>query len=197
MPNWCFTRITINHENENKLLELERLINEWTNKNYMENGFGLAWLGNIVGNSGVGTVDENPETDLRCRGRLTYLECTENQLLIDTETAWSPILKLWVKVLEKYLPDAELIYQAEECGNGLYDTNDPCLSNCYIIDAWDMEDIDSDWEASEETVRKMLQELLDENEGDVEKLISKFNRSDYSDDMSVHKWNFTEIDCWD
>lgn len=197
MPNWCLTRITINHENEEKLKELEKLINEWTSKDYMKNGFGLEWLGNIVGNSGVGTVNENPETDLRCRGRLTYLECTDDQLLIDTETAWSPMLKMWVKVLEKYLPDAELIYQAEECGNGLYSTNDPCMKDCYIIDSWDIDDIESDWEASEDTVRYELQKLLETDETDVEKLIDMFEDSEHSDNMSIHKWDFDEIDIWD
>lgn len=197
MPNWCLTRITINHESEEKLKELEKLINEWTSKDYMKNGFGLEWLGNIVGNSGVGTVDENQETDLRCRGRLTYMEYIDGQLLIDTETAWSPMLKMWKKVLDKYLSDAELIYSAEECGNGLYSTNDPCMKDCYIIDSWEIEEIDSDWEATEDQVKKVLQKLLETDETDVEKLIDIFEDSEHSDNMSIHKWDFDEIDIWD
>ena len=100
MPNWTITRITINHDDGNKLKEFEKLINEWTSKNYMENGFGLQWLGNIVGNSGIGTIDKNLETDLRCRGSITWIECEGNQLLIDTETAWVPMLKMWIKLKE-------------------------------------------------------------------------------------------------
>lgn len=197
MPNWCLTRITINHESEEKLKELEKLINEWTSKDYMKNGFGLEWLGNIVGNSGVGTVDENQETDLRCRGRLTYMEYFDGQLTIDTVTAWSPMLKMWKKVLDKYLPDAELIYLAEEGGNGLYSTNDPCMKDCYIIDSWEIEEIDSDWEATEDQVKKVLQKLLETDETDVEKLIDMFEDSEHSDNMSIHKWDFDEIDIWD
>ena len=197
MPNWCTTRITINHDDENKLKEFEKLINEWTSKNYMENGFGLQWLGNIVGNSGIGTIDKNLETDLRCRGSITWIECDDYQLLIDTETAWVPMLKMWVKLLEKYLPDAELIYSAEECGMGIYSTNDPCLKDCYIMDCYDMEDIESDWEASEETVRKILQELLKTDETDVEKLIELLNDSEYGDKMIVHKWEYDDISVWE
>ena len=74
MPNWCFNRITIYHEDDSKLENLENLIKEWTSKNQKDNGFGKEWLGNIVLASGVGTVDTEPSTDLSCRGRLTYLE---------------------------------------------------------------------------------------------------------------------------
>lgn len=197
MPNWCLNRITINHENESKLEKLSKLIDEWTSKDYMENGFGHNWLGNIVLGSGVGTVDTNEETDLRCRGTITYSELYENQLIIDTETAWSPMLQMWVKVLDKYLPDAELIYSAEECGCGLYSTNDPCMKDCYIIDSWDIDDIDSDWAASEETVRITLQELLDTTETDIEKLLQMFEDSEHSDNMSIHKWDFDNVEVWD
>lgn len=196
MPNWCWTKITINHEDKNKLKQLKSLINNFTSENYKENGFGLNWLGNIVGNSGIGTVDENPETDLRCRGSLTYLDCIDNQLIIDTETAWSPMLKMWIKLVDKYLPDAELIYQAEEGGNCLYSTNDPCLLDCYIIDSWNGE-IESDYEASENTVRKLLQKLLETDITDIKELIDMFNESDHSEDMSINKWEYDEIDTWD
>ena len=197
MPNWCLTRITINHDNELKLKELKKLINKWTENNYKENDFGLCWLGNIVGNSGIGTVDENPKTDLKCRGMLDYMEFYNGQLLIDVETAWVPMFKMWTKLLEKYLPDAELIYSAEEYGNGLYCTNDPRLKNCYIIDVWDMDDIESDWEASESYVRKTLQKLLNTNKTDVDELLAMFRCSAYSDNMSINKWSSNDIDTWD
>jgi hypothetical protein len=197
MPNWCQTRITINHEDENKLKELESNINKWISYNHKENGFGLNWLGNIVGNSKVGTVDENPETDLRCRGWVDYMQYNDNQLIIDVETAWSPMLKMWVKVLEKYLPDAELIYTAEECGNELYCTNDNAMNKEYIIDAYGDIDVESDWYAPEEKVVSILQELLKTDENDVNKLIDLFEDSDCYEEMNIHKWEFEEVDAWD
>ncbi len=197
MPNWCYTRITINHENETELKNLYKLIEEWTSKNYMENGFGHNWLGNIVLGSGVGTVDTGNDTDLRCRGNIDYSDLNDNQLIIHTETAWNPMLKMWIKVLEKYLPDAELLYEAEECGCGLYSTNDPYMKGCYYIDSWDIEDIESDMEASEETVREILQNLLDTMETDIDKLLRMFEESEHSENMSIHKWDFDEINIWD
>lgn len=198
MPNWCMTRITINHEDENKLKELESRITEWTSHNYKESDFGLEWLGNIVGNSGIGTIDENAETDLRCRGWLNWMEYNDNQLLIDTETAWVPMLKMWSKLLEKYLPDAELIYSAEECGCELYSTNDPCMKDCYIVDNYDdVDGVESDWEATQEYVVDILQNLLKTEENDIEKLLKMFYESEFYDNMSIHKWDFAEIDVWD
>ena len=195
MPNWCYTNITINHENETELQKLSNLIDEWTSKDYMENGFGNNWLGNVVLGSGVGTVNTDKETDLRCRGTIIHSMVTDNQLIIDTETAWSPMLQMWVKILEKYLPDAELIYNADECGNGVNDTNDPALEGKYILDYYGDEDIESDWEADEETVREVLQKLLDTTETDVEKLIQMVCEDDY--DISVRKWEWSDVSNWD
>lgn len=199
MPNWCFTRINIiNHNDDDRIENLYNLIKEWSSNNYVENDFGPQWLGNIVGNSGIGTIDEGKETDLRCRGRLNYIELVEkNQLLIDTETAWSPMLKMWVKILDKYLPNAELIYEAEECGNELYSTNNESLKDKYIIDCWGISEIESNWEASKEDVINILQKLLNTTEKNTSILINLLEDSEYNEMMSVHRWNFDDISEWD
>lgn len=197
MANWCQTKITINHEDENKLIDLYNKIEKWCETDYKQNGFGNYWLGNIVGNSGIGTVDENPNTDLRCRGMITYLEIIDNQLLIDTETAWQPMLQMWVKLIDKYLPDAELIYNAEECGCELYYTNDPCLIDGYIIDAWDIDNIYGMLDADETYLIKLLQDLLKTEECNIDKLIKMFEESEYVDKMSIHKWEYADVNEWE
>lgn len=195
MPNWCLTTITINHESEEKLKELSNMIDEWTSKSYKDNDFGLNWLGNIVGNSGVGTVDESPETDLKCRGLINYKEAIGNQLIIHTETAWVPMLKMWLKILEKYLPDSELIYESEECGCELYETNNPELYNRYVIDACDSDIVESDWNATEDEVREVIQKLCNTGETNIEKLMRIFNESDFQN-VFIHKWDFANVDEW-
>jgi len=190
MPNWCGTHITINHEDANKLEQLYNLIEEWTSKNYKENGFGLNWLGNVVGNSGIDTSDENKDFSVRCRGSITYMDFDGGQIIIDTETAWCPMLKMWIKILEKYLPDAELTYTAEECGCEIYYTNDPCIVGKYVIDSWN-DDVESDWEASKEYVRETLQKLLETDEANVKKLIKMLYESDI-DDVGVHQWKYVD-----
>ena len=198
MANWCSTRLTISHENEKELEKLSKLITKWTSKDYEKNGFGHDWLGNIVLGAKIGTVDEHKDTDLRCRGSIGDIYCDGNQLFINTETAWVPILQMWKKLLDKYLPDAELLYEANECGCGLYCTNDPCMKGRYIIDTWgNIEGIEKDYDASEETVREVLQKVLNTTETDIDALLTMFEKSPVSEDMSVHKWEFSDIDEWD
>ena len=196
MPNWCYTRLTINNENKNELKEFENKINKWTSYNYTENGFGLNWLGNIVGNSGVGTVSENKDTDLSCRGSLIYMENFGDQLVIDTETAWTPKMQMWIKLLEKYLPDAELIYQAEECGMALYLTNDPALVGKYGVEIFNFEEELEDFETndsfSEEALITILQDLLKTKETDIKELLNIFKKSKFSEYMIIYKWDFAE-----
>lgn len=195
MPNWCYTNITISHGNETEIEKLEKLIDEWTSKDYMKNGFGHKWLGNIVLGSGVGTVDSDKATDLRCRGTIIDYYKSANELVINTETAWTAMLQMWIKVIEKYLPDAELIYNAEELGCDISYTNDPDLVGKYILDYYGDDDFESDWEASEDTARKMLQELLVTTETDMEKLIQMIYEDDY--DISIHQWKYADVNEWD
>lgn len=189
MPNWCCTNMHIYCDDTEKLNNLNSLIDEWTSKDYMDNGFGHHWLGNIVLGSGVGTVDTNKETDLRCRGTLLYKDICGGELIIETETAWSPMMEMWTKIVDKYLPNADLFYTAEEPGCGIFYTNDPDYVDKYVIDSWN-ENIESNWEASEENVRELLQELLETDETDVKKLIDMFYYSDLEEDISINQWEY-------
>lgn len=194
MPNWCCTNITITHNDEMKIKEFSRLLREWTSFDRRENGFGHKWLGNVVLGSGVGTVDAERGTDLRCRGRIVDYYLSDNELVINTETAWVPMLKMWLKVLEKYLPNAELIYNAEECGCGLSYTNDPTLVGKYILDYYGDGGFESIWEADKDTVIEVLQEMLDTMETSVERLIEMAYDNDL--EMSIHEWKYADASEW-
>lgn len=193
MPNWCSTTIRIRHDDKNKLNNLYNLINEWKSKTAMANGFDTkyeSWLGNIVLNSGVGTVDTGKETDLCCRGAIVDILFDGGEITIDTETAWRPMIKMWIKVRDKYLPDAEIEYNAEECGNTIYQTNDNDLVGRYIVDPWDIDSVEYEFDASEKYVIEILQELLDTNENDIDVLMSMFESSTYTEVLSIHKWEY-------
>lgn len=196
MPNWCITNITIKHENVNTF---EKLLDDWTAKNYCENEFGLSWLGNILGNSGVDFMDEETEKfSVRCRGRICEYYVDGSELLITTETAWDPMLKMWYKIIDHYLPGAELIYTAEEPGMGVYQTSDPALEDCYLIDPLDdLGDIEYNSEATKETVVETLQHLLTSEETDIDKLLEAFVNSDYKEKLIIHKWNYKEYEDGD
>lgn len=196
MPNWCITDITIRHNDLLKLQQLYDLIEEWTNEDYKPNGFGHYWLGNIVLGSGVGTVDTGKDTDLNCRGDITYTDFGAGKITIRMETAWVPMLKLWVKVLDKYLPGAEFIYVADEPGSNITATNDSCLVGKYIIDPYGICNVEYNTEADEITVVELLQELLGTYETNVGILLGMLYDSDYDDAISIRKWEYCDISEW-
>lgn len=206
MPNWCYTDIYINCEDKEKLRDFYCKIEDWTSKNYKENGFGLDWLGNIVGNSGIGTIDENKDTDLFCRGWLEELELEndDTQLWIRTNSAWQPALKMWDLLVKQYIPEAELVYSAEECGEGLFNTNDPILHNCWRIGNLDEypDDI-AEWfeycdvyEIPEKELIEILQKGLNTTESDINELLERFKEllSSYDCWFDFCKWETIELE---
>ena len=207
MPNWCYTNITICHDDKNKLKDFFDKVEEWMKKPYKTNDFdtySLGWLGNIVGNSGLAEwkVKENGREDfvpsISCRGSLQTFELHENSINIDTETAWGPMLEMWRLLCDKYLPGADIYYTAEESGNGLYQTNDPDVADTYYIDIWEppeeFEDEESMYEAEESDAIEFLQRVLHTEETDINKLI---DMADSIDDpwFSIHKWELMDIDA--
>lgn len=126
MPNWCNTSMTI----EGPKAEIENIhqkIMEWTSKNYVKNDFGKNWLGNIVVGAGFSYKL------LACRGAITYIdeEITARQdepgiyyFQVQYESAWTDINGTWETILEKFAPNCDIYYVAEELGNEYFVTND-------------------------------------------------------------------------
>ena len=196
------------HNDKEKLKAFYKKIDEWRKKPFKKNDFDtytLGWLGNIVGNSGLaewkmrenGTEDFVP--NIRCRGSLQNFEYHKENIYITTETAWGPMLEMWKLLCDKYLPDADIYYTAEESGNGLYKTNNPDVIGKYYIDTWDtppeeFKDVTSEYEASLEYTTHLLQRILDTKESDIDKLIDMLNRSDNQEWISIHAWETVELD---
>ena len=188
MPNWCYTRIRVEDEKKN-LENFKSLVEKWTSHNFGKNDFGLNWLGNIVGNSKIGTIDTEDESFLACRGRLLEIEVHDGEMIIDTETAWGPMLKMWAILFEKYLPDAIFYYAAEEGGTGLYITDDPLMENKYVIYSDGEDEIEYDSEATEETVVNILKECLKvKKEISLNNLLTILSEGDFP--ISINKWDF-------
>lgn len=126
MPNWCGTSMTIEGPKA-EIENIHRKIKEWTSRNYVENDFGKNWLGNIVVGAGFSYKL------LACRGAITYMdeEITARQdepgiyyFQVQYESAWTDINGTWETILEKYAPNCEIYYVAEELGNEYFVTND-------------------------------------------------------------------------
>lgn len=126
MPNWCSTDMII--EGPKREVEaFHKNVLKWTSKNYVENDFGKNWLGNIVVGAGFSYKL------LACRGAITYMdeEITARQdepgiyyFQVQYESAWTDINGTWETILEKFAPNCDIYYVAEELGNEYFVTND-------------------------------------------------------------------------
>lgn len=128
MPNWCFTNISLNCNNKRDANDVYQTIEHWLSYKGKHNDWGKNWLGNILINSGLYAADDiDRKEHPNCRGCVTYIECYEEQVIIQTETAWVPMLQMWKEVCDKIFPgkDIEIIYSAEEPGCGVFWSNDP------------------------------------------------------------------------
>lgn len=126
MPNWCNTSMTIEGPKA-EIESIHRKIMEWTSRNYVKNDFGKNWLGNIVVGAGFSYKL------LACRGLISFMdeEITARQdepgiyyFQVQYESAWTDINGTWETILEKYAPNCEIYYVAEELGCEYFVTND-------------------------------------------------------------------------
>ena len=94
------------------------------------------------------------------------------------------------------MPEAELIYQAEEPGLQMYVTNDPSLESTYVLDIFDpvdkLEEIETNWEIDGNSLKEILQDLLETKEDNLDKLISLFKESDYGEHANISEWEYVE-----
>lgn len=213
MPNWCMTNVTIQTYDKDKAARFGELLTKWTSKDYRENGFfNHTWLGNIVGNSGLATYDETKGSfftkdgvNIRCRGSLDDWTVDDDCIHLFMSHAWSPMLRMWRLLVDKYFPEADITFNAEEPGCELYATNDPYYVGTFYVDAWEVPDeykekmksLDmngsdiSEYGETEENLRKLLQALLDTSETDIDKLINESN--DKLHWLYIHEWTHAEV----
>ena len=195
MANWCITEYWL-HGPKDELNNLKDKILEWTSKNYMENGFGENWLGNIVLGGGLETVEaiRNGGNGIPCRGTFCDdIDIDDDYLCFNTETAWAPMPEMWFKIIEKFAPHCTCHYLAIEPGNELYEKYDPgnlhfegveyvvdeyhndCEAEIIVCDGWDT--------ASEEYLEKALRKYYQDNKSSLEDLIERAKE----DDVLIHK----------
>lgn len=116
-------------------------------------------------------------------------------MVVVTETAWSPMLEMWVKIVDKYSPKTKIFYTAEELGCDLLYTNDPDIYGKYYLNSWDcsIETVDC---IEEEDLILVLQKYFDSEEKEISNLIDLlYYMSEPT--IAVHQWEYANINEWD
>ena len=204
MPNWCYNEIEI-EGGKKEIDNLYKKLEEWTSKNYCDNGFGEGWLGNLLIGSGINKPEDfdtnSQKKTLRCRGQVISLSRDANIIYINTETAWAPMIKMFDAICKKYLSDYSLDFTSEESGWGIFcSTKDDYIGNYYIDYCGDNPNLESIYNASEEEAVEWLQRLLKTDITNLDILIAMAD--DYSDKhddefVSIHQWEEAFIEDFD
>lgn len=207
MPNWCYTYITINCRDQKSAETMHENIKEWMSSNYCENDFGNTWLGNIIGNSGIDSINENGIFSLRCRGAITYLDQDDEQIFIITETAWKPMLRMWSILCDTYLgkEQYELIYSTNL--NGEYFSNDPIDFNSYFYDVINQSEDSDKVLLILDHYKKKSCEYLSENEItqflkktkrlSIDSLLHAYLENSESNDANIQRGIYVGVEEWD
>lgn len=212
MPNWCYTNI-IFHGDKTEIEDFRSKVDEWTSKILRPSDFKEAWLGNILEGAGLGDRIDSTENGLRCRGWINYIgeiEYGEDDacFLVDTETAWAPMMKMWAEVIKTLgYKTIGFSYQSEEPGMALYETYDPYgdfPEQWYVdifIEGEDLNDkklmelYDDRWYSTESGLKIALQTLLDSEEDDLKTLIDKAEKYPFKNEYSfivVHQYEIVD-----
>ena len=187
MPNWCQTRMQIACQNTVIAEDLLAKIKDWVSSEKMETDFGRNWLGNIVLGAKIGTIDEGKDTDIECRGWLDDVYTDGSTVEVWTLTAWTPKMRMWKLIVDKYAPGAKITYEAVEDGCVVHWTNNPQLVGCYYF----VNEFECESDVTEEALREYLQTSLNTDESDLGKLISDFEEIGIG---FVCKWNMIPLD---
>jgi len=134
MPNWCATSyVFTGPEDQIKSLHssIKQLLEEPSIK---KTDFGNGWLGNLLYKH---DIDPDKE-DIYCRGSISYLDEIdiekETTFILETETAWRPMLEVFDAIINKNYPEIQYYYMAEEFGCLLFETND--INGVYFADRY-------------------------------------------------------------
>lgn len=144
MPNWCTTTYAFTGEPD-ALKRFRIDLQNYTSKNYHENGFGKKWLGNVL--AGYNLYPSEGQDCFSYRGSIAEIDWRNGALYVTTDTAWNPTTEMWDAILDKHFQDEygdrliDYVFISEEPGVGLYintDTNRTFFPERFLLEVGDI-----------------------------------------------------------
>lgn len=156
------------------------------------------WIGHIINNSKIGSTNPQRDDYIFCNAtvELILFSPEKKRIEINTVYDWNPNFEVWIKLKEKYIPEAEIKYEAwysEDCSRV---TNVKELTSLYYLDA-DYEGgyFVEPWNylyVPEVIAVSLLKEILKTDCSDIKKLEEMAAGCD--DVYAFGKWEYIEID---
>lgn len=172
MANNCLTQIIISGSNKSITRLYEKFVDaiekddgiryESIYGNYQH--YMNRWLGNLL----IYLDIEIKKSDIKCRGYVDdyWLDDKTNEIHIQTDTAWVPMIRVFSKFKNRFASSAKISFCAEEPGCELYWRSDNSWEKYYV-------DYDCQTDYMEEKdLRRFLINLLG-HDGDLDKLITE------------------------
>ena len=187
MSNYCATYITIRGD-EKQVRTLYQFM-EWAYERASKTKR-ISEIGDLLGVVDIrnGSVyKRGTDQYISSRSSVEQLNYDgANELGISVGDAWNPQLGVYMLLKEKFAPDCEFTYIAEEPGCDVYVTNDPEYVNKWIVEVFDdNSELESQWYVSEDEAREFLQRILHSNSDDMDELTKLAYESDEYE-LSVH-----------
>lgn len=128
MPNWCYTNYVVEGR-ESEVAALHKIIQdlEVREESLLPNGFGKLWLGNLVHALG------GDWKKIYCRGQILDYSLESGILRLNVESAWGEMDETR-HFLQTIFPSLKIIYQTEEPGMCIFQTND--TDGTYFPEKW-------------------------------------------------------------
>ena len=193
MPNWCSSSYVLvgSADEVKKLYGIMKKL-ERRKKAFVENGFGITWLGCLVDALG------EDWKKVSCRGEWNAVCKRGNTLRFTTETAWGPCNETLDLVCEKF-PSLRYYYQTEEPGMGIYETNDSesrYFPDKFRAEVYTLEDeYYSEYFTNREAMFEWLEEIFGQpvtSETDVERIMEQWKEKNEQVYCSVVKYEIVE-----
>ncbi len=220
MSNCCSTDIQIRGKKE-ELAIFWKKFNEAININSSKRDD--VWLGNILvllkreDLKERGIDPDGPESPIRdelarrdwlntqarcCRGSVVYAEISADgeQIDIAQDDAWGPQLDPVCEMVERYAPNADIVYTAIEPGCEVFITSDPEKAGQWLIDVQDPDGLpdcikDLDWSLiDDKKAREIAFEALGilPNEYTQTRSLMEVLDAKFTDNISVHQMEYDQ-----
>lgn len=130
MPNWCYTKMTINAIGGENIVYLKEFYDKIS---YFIN-FSKHGLYNLMSLAEYLDIANNLKE--RYRGHIVNIFEFKNSIIIDQQDAWVTNANFWYEVIDQLYPGKfQIFFQYSEPNMKLFGTNDPSLLpryNCYV-----------------------------------------------------------------
>jgi hypothetical protein len=140
MPNWCDNRVTLNHEDSNKIDAIERELEKW------DNGEGDCQLFNTLVPRPASEEEKWYDWNIDNWGTKwdanisSWSRDDSNNITVYFETAWSPPLKLYYTLLDEYYTIDAVYHESGMSFCGWFDNGN---DNYHEYDISDLDSINA------------------------------------------------------